>query len=179
MKEKFIWEAGTPVLLVSEEERPIRSVFVGRLAESFRPGSALIMHDGPMSVNLPAKGQECRLIVRSWDRDHMNDKEYVDSVEDSWKNGFQLCFKAPQILDRSRFDLFFDSRDASQRALCNGQSIVERLENMGVPTWIEMQEVQRSAICVVGWYLDGYHSNETVPLDARGIPMRYSGGSRR
>ena len=186
MREQYVWPAGTPVLMVgfrsespgeSEIESSWVTVSAGRLAEDFRPGTSVIMKDGPLAVHLPIKGWETNAIYRHGGRGWgvgKSDAEYAEYVHASWKRAFMFCAEkgTEAHLGARCFIMLRSEADFPDRAGIAQTSLVDRLETMEHPSFHELLPLVSEIVSNVRWQMGGYYGWATAAFDARGEIMR-------
>lgn len=179
MRQEYIWEAGTSVLLAGYPRSWLSgvkpsTVFAGRLAEPFCYGGAVLMEPGPMAVNLSARGWlSPSLLVHAWNRDPLSGVEYLEAVHRAWKGGFQLNGRSPKHGCRM-FHMFRDFQEVSERLFHRQETIVERLEAEQDASWPVLQSYTPDIHRVIAWFLGGHQETEAIPIDlASGEPLKH------
>lgn len=191
MDPKYVWQAGTAILVAGYTRYPVyenggprsaTTVFAGRLAEPLKPGSSLIMTPGQMSGNIVGREFETELVcAENKDFSQLTDAEFQESVNRSWKNGFALDIRTE---DRKAYDqngcrhyrVFKDTADARNVFREEGEpelpAFVEELESGNLP-WVKLFRFARTIVYVVDW-LHGSYGRMAVKIDQQtGELLRY------
>lgn len=186
MREQYVWPAGTPVLILgfrsaspgeSEIERGWVTAAAGRLAETYRPGGSVLMKEGPMAMNVPAKGWEANTVYRNGSRGWgagKSDVEYSEYVHASWKRAFMLCAaEGTEAFHGARsFILIRSEADYPGRAGVAETSLVDRMEATENPSLHDLLPLVSEIASNVSWQMGGYYGWATAEFDERGEPMR-------